>query len=70
MNVLVKSRRVLELDQTTPDGVYFHILDEDDPSVSRTVLRFDLGSWEDMGRPTKITIAIEPGDQLNNVDQS
>lgn len=26
----------------------------------------DPGAWEDMGKPEKITLTIEPGDRLND----
>ena len=63
MSILTKSAQVLDHAGADKDGSQFF----SDPEGEGDCVELDvpLQMWEDFGRPTKITIAIEPGDKLN-----
>ena len=67
-NRLTRQRSILRLIGSPPDVSRFvTTLDQDeDPPTIRTwdVPRAD---WEDMGRPSVITLTVEPGDALNDL---
>lgn len=64
---LLTTRSVLSLDFEGAETVVFGRTREEllDGAMPRE-LTFEKNAWEEMGSPTKITIAIEPGDKLND----
>lgn len=65
---LTKSVRVLRRPGAAPPnpehGAAFWVADED-TGLMTTVLSITADDWEALGRPTELTVAIEPGDHLN-----
>ena len=61
---LTKTRQVLVTDLQTDGTVHFHNKRDEDERY-RTYLLMDATDYEAMGSPEKITVAIEPGDLLN-----
>jgi len=63
VGILTKSEQVLDHAGADKDGSQFF----SDPEEGGQCVELDvpLQMWEDFGRPTKITIVIEPGDRLN-----
>jgi hypothetical protein len=49
------------------DDVAFTTRCDDSGHVQRT-LAFSRRDWEDMGRPDRLTVTVEPGDRLNEED--
>jgi len=64
VGILTKNEQVLNHVGACPDGSQFFVDPEGEDSDCAE-LALTLQMWEDFGRPTKITIAIEPGDKLN-----
>lgn len=69
MTDLTRTRTVLPLASDLQDSegaAYFQATPDEEPSPCRVRVHPDV--WEDMGRPTEITVTIEPGDLLNDGD--
>jgi hypothetical protein len=67
MTDLTRSKSILELDNITVEGAHFQQTEED--GYASKVLRISLQDYNDFGKPNKLTLTIEPGDNLN-VDKS
>lgn len=63
MTTLLKSSKVLELQELDDDVVLFAIGGEGD--LSTTAYAFHRSQWEEMGQPTTVTVTLQPGDHLN-----
>ena len=70
-----KTTRLLNHDPDLSDAheaVYVTPTDDDGDhptgGTHTTTVRVPLLDWEDLGRPTTITVTIEPGDHLNGPD--
>ena len=67
--LLSRARTVMDL--ITPrhggahDHAYFASRSDDDGSIQRSC-SIPHQDWDDMGRPTRVTVTIEPGDLLND----
>lgn len=66
MTTLLKAEKVLPLEELDDDVVLFGVGGEGDTTT--TGLAFHRSQWEDMGRPSEITVTIRPGDHLNTDD--
>ena len=65
---LVKTTTVLEMVECQLDGLPKFAVVPDAPRVRperQTVVELDRNVWVDLGRPTTVTVTIEPGDKLN-----
>lgn len=72
MNDRIKGMTVLDLTYEGKGQVEFGRTVEPGPgeaftSVEPPALTVDHDAWEDMGRPSQITVTVQPGDLLNEV---
>jgi hypothetical protein len=59
MTLLTRSQVLLDL--TAEEGVYSYEEEGDSP----VTVKLSEDRWEELGKPTEITVTIEPGDTLN-----
>ena len=66
MTTLLKSEKVLALSELDDEVVVFGTGGEGD--ITTTAYAFHRSQWEDMGRPSAVTVTLRPGDHLNTDD--
>jgi hypothetical protein len=66
---LIRSRSVVPLHLETDVSVTF-VSQPEEGRGSFVYLTFERQRWEDMDRPQQITVSVEPGDKLNEVEDS
>lgn len=64
MTTLLKSEKVLSLEELDDEVVLFGNGGKGD--ISTTGLAFHRSQWDEMGKPSEITVTIRPGDHLND----
>lgn len=69
MSALSKARSVLDLDGASANYATFSSRDEDTRKILRTAT-ISAQDYAEMGRPEQVTVTIEPGDRLNDVDET
>lgn len=62
---LAQTEKVLQLDQRGSGAVLFSTSDPDLPLSAWTTVEIPEETWQDMGRPSELTVTIRPGDRLN-----
>lgn len=65
MSRLVRTQKVLGLLDSSADCLAFS---QDGDLGAATSVILNRTDWADMGGPNQITVTIEPGDRLNEVD--
>lgn len=64
MAELLKSEILLPLEELDEEVVVFGMGGEGDEST--TALAVHRSRWEEMGRPSEVTVTVRPGDHLND----
>lgn len=63
---LVKTQRILDLEPVeSPDEPVTFVQWSDDADTLTTVVTVSASTWQELGRPSKLTVTLEPGDLLN-----
>lgn len=63
MTAISKTRVLIVLNTLSRNWAVFG--DDGESETPREELHMPFGKWEEMGRPTEITVTVEPGDKLN-----
>lgn len=65
MSLMTRTVRVLDYEMDLGDTRVRYSRTPDEPGDIPTIVSLDRDTYDDLGRPDRITVSIDPGDLLN-----